>query len=530
MGIFPGKRHKHGNRPVIRYKWPILNSSHQMYKVPIMRIRFHWDPEVPMINLIMHGRHLAIGVAEIFTALYAQPRDTLQTRDSHADTAFTGAPQLSGHDSSAQSSSRHHRFQHLRSIPGTSSRQRSRDAHEPRPSVPTWRRCVVTCAAWLRGDHDRSARRMLDARTPLRETLEMLPVPIVTVDQRDQIIFANERAAQLFGYTREELVGAPSARLFPSGGLNTDRPEPGDHGMKIKVPGDSTTQILMARRSDGGGFRAQAETTRCRVHDQELRVTAISDCSARGEVDGTTKELAHLSRVSSLGELAGSLAHELKQPLTAILFNAQAARKFIDAETTNVVELRAALEDIVADNCRANDVLQRIRALVRKGDVELQLLDLGNVVRDVEILVHSDALTRGVSTSFDIPENLALICGDRVQLQQVILNLLLNAFDAVKDCPAADRVVETMVREEPGGLIRITVKDRGQGLAVDSMERIFRPFFTTKPQGLGLGLSISRTFVTAHRGQLWAENNEGKGASFHVALPVATDIRQGRAP
>ncbi|WP_231337526.1 PAS domain-containing sensor histidine kinase [Paraburkholderia sprentiae] len=367
---------------------------------------------------------------------------------------------------------------------------------------------------------------MLDARTPLRETLEMLPVPIVTVDQRDRIVFANARAAQLFGYTREELICAPASRLFPIDGISADRSEFGDHGAKMRIPGVTTTQILIARRRDGGGFHAEAETTRCRVHNQELRITAISDCSVCAEVDGNTRELAHLSRVSSLGELAGSLAHELKQPLTAILFNAQAARKFMDSVSTNAVELREALEDIVADNCRANDVLQKIRALVRKGDVELQLLDLGNVVRDIAMLVHSDASTRGVLTNFDIPENLAPICGDKVQLQQVILNLLLNAFDAVKDCPATERIVDTTVREEPGGLIRVTVKDRGQGLGIDSMERIFRPFFTTKPQGLGLGLSISRTIITAHRGRLWAENNEGKGASFHVMLPVATDIRQ----
>ncbi|WP_248295202.1 ATP-binding protein [Paraburkholderia sp. UYCP14C] len=365
---------------------------------------------------------------------------------------------------------------------------------------------------------------------PLREVLEMMPVPIVTVDQRDRIIFANAGAAQLFGYTREELIGAPTAKLFPIDGINAERSGPGNRSAKLQIPGVTTTQILMARRRDGGGFHAEAETTRCRVHNHELRITAISDCSACGEVDGNTRDLAHIARVSSLGELAGSLAHELKQPLTAILFNAQAARKFMDSGTANVVELREALEDIVADNCRANDVLQKIRALVRKGDVELQLLDVGNVVRDIAMLVHSDALTRGVRTSFDIPENLPVICGDKVQLQQVILNLLLNAFDAVKDCPAADRLVDTTVREEAGGLIRITVKDRGQGLDVDSMERIFRPFFTTKPQGLGLGLSISRTIVTAHRGRLWAENNEGKGASFHVTLPVATDIRHRRVP
>jgi two-component system, LuxR family, sensor kinase FixL len=482
-----------------------------------------------MINLIVHGRHLAIGVAGLFTALHAQPRHTGQGRPSQIDTMRTGGSPASGHGPSRQSSPRHLPFRRLRGTPGPSNRPGTRESSGAARSLPAWQRYVAACRSWLQGGRDRSARRMLDVRTPLGETLEMLPVPIVTVDQRDKIIFANARAAQLFGYTREELIGAPTAKLFPIDGMSADRSELGEHGAKIKIPGVTTTQILIARRRDGGGFHAEAETTRCWVHNQELRITTISDCSACGEVDGSTRDLAHLSRVSSLGELAGSLAHELKQPLTAILFNAQAARKFMDAETTNFVELREALEDIVADNCRANEVLQKIRALVRKGDVELQLLDLGNVVRDIAMLVHSDALTRGVRTSFDIPDNLALICGDKVQLQQVILNLLLNAFDAVKDCPAAERIVETTVREEPEGLIRITVKDRGQGLAVDSMERIFRPFFTTKPQGLGLGLSISRTIVTAHRGRLWAENNEAKGASFHVTLPMATDIRQGRA-
>ncbi|NVI07420.1 PAS domain-containing sensor histidine kinase [Paraburkholderia youngii] len=482
-----------------------------------------------MINLIAHGRHLAIGVAGILTALHAQPRHMGQSNSSQIDNARNDGPPLAGHDRSRQSSPRHHRSQRARGIPGGSSRQSTRDAHEPPYGLPVWRRYVAACSSWLRGEGDSGTRRLLDARVPLCETLEMLPVPIVAIDQRDQIIFANSRAAQLFGYTAEELIGAPSAKLFPIDGFNADRSGPGNRGAKLQL-GVTTTQSLIARRRDGGGFHAEAETTRCRVHDQELRITSISDCRACGEVDGNTRDLAHLARVSSLGELAGSLAHELKQPLTAILFNAQAARKFLDSETTNAVELREALEDIVADNCRANDVLQKIRALVRKGDVELQLLDAGNVVRDTAMLVHSDALTRGVQTSFDIPENLALICGDKVQLQQVILNLLLNAFDAVKACPAADRRVETTVREEADGLIRITVKDCGQGLDVDSMERIFRPFFTTKPQGLGLGLSISRTIVTAHRGRLWAENNEGKGASFHVTLPVATDIRQRLVP
>ncbi len=391
---------------------------------------------------------------------------------------------------------------------------------------PAWRRYAAACASWLRIGRERNARRMLDVRTPLRETLEMLPVPIVTADHRNQIVFANTRAAKLFGYTSEELIGASTGVLFPihdesAGGAAGD-----ERGAARQITSDGSAQILIARRRDGVSFPAEAETTQCRVFNQLLRITAISDCSTSPELDRNPRDLVHLARASSLGELAGSLAHELKQPLTAILFNAQAAKKFIDSDRANTVELREALEDIVTDNCRANDVLQKIRALVRKGDMELQLLDLGGVVRDIALLVHSDALTRGVRTNFDIAENLALVCGDKVQLQQVILNLLLNAFDAVKDCDPAERVVETIVREGPEGNVRITVKDRGQGLTVDNMEKIFRPFFTTKPQGLGLGLSISRTIVTAHQGRLWAENNAGSGASFHVTLPRAHGMRE----
>jgi two-component system sensor kinase FixL len=211
------------------------------------------------------------------------------------------------------------------------------------------------------------------------------------------------------------------------------------------------------------------------------------------------------------------------------LSNAQAAQKFIESEKVNLAELREALGDIILDNRRASEVIRKIRTMVRKGDLELQRVDVAEVVRDTALLVHSDAVARDVCTKFDITDNLATVFGDKVQLQQVLLNLLLNAFDAVKDCDPKERIVETTVREEVGGGVRITVKDRGHGLTVDRMSKIFRPFFTTKPQGLGLGLSISRTIVTAHGGRLWAENNEDKGASFQISLPQGADLRQGHA-
>jgi two-component system sensor kinase FixL len=481
-----------------------------------------------MINPIMQGRDRVIDVVTTSIAWFAQQRYFLQSFSPDIRAFLTsGATIRERHDSHSTTSTQV-LLPSLHCDIGVSSMQATADPLEDPDSAPGWRGRVVTCVSWLLGG-GRGTRRMLNARIPLREALEMMPVPIVTVDHRNQITFANARTIELFGYTREQLAGASAEMLFPIRGVGGDHLEVEERGDASQIAGVSTTQVLVARRRDGVGFPAETNTTKYTVHDQVLRIIAISDRSASQEVDRNRKELVHLARVSSLGELAGSLAHELKQPLTAILFNAQAAQKYMESETADKAELRGALEDIVTDNRRASEVIQKIRTLARKGDIELQPLDVGDVVRDIAVLVHSDALTRGVRTRFDISENLAMVWGDRVQLQQVVLNLLLNAFDAVKECAPAERVVETTVREEPDGGVRITVKDNGLGLTVDKMDKIFRAFFTTKLQGLGLGLSISRTIITGHGGRIWAENNNGKGASFHVTLPQGTGFDRAAA-
>jgi two-component system sensor kinase FixL len=390
-----------------------------------------------------------------------------------------------------------------------------------------WRGFAGACVSWFWGG-GRLRPRRLGEKIALKDALEMLPVSIITVDPRNHITFANARAVELFGYTREELIGAPAEMLFPIRGLRDCQPRAGDDGVANGIGGGATTQMLVARRSDGEGFHVETSTTRYNGSNEVLQIIAVSSRDACREVDRNRKELMHLARVASVGELASSLAHELNQPLTAILSNAQAAQKFIASEKANTAELREAVEDIILDNCRASEVIQKIRTMVRKGDMELQPVDVAGVVRDIALLVHSDAMAREVRTQFEIADNLPMVFGDKVQLQQVVLNLLLNAFDAMKECDPNDRMIETTVRQEPGGGVRITVKDRGQGLTVDKMGKIFRPFFTTKPQGLGLGLSISRTIVTAHGGQLWAENNEDKGASFHITLPQGTDMRRSK--
>jgi two-component system sensor kinase FixL len=243
----------------------------------------------------------------------------------------------------------------------------------------------------------------------------------------------------------------------------------------------------------------------------------------RFELERNRRELAHLTRVSTMGELAASLAHELNQPLTAILSNGQAAQRFMDQEPIDLTEVRDILKDIVDDSGRASEVIRRMRAFVKKEEQQVASLDAGGLLRDVSLLVHGDAVARGIHLSHVIDDGLPPLRGDKVQLQQVLLNLLLNAFDAVSECDAPDRVVALFAQPERDGTTRIAVRDRGHGLTPDKLECIFKPFVTSKPHGLGLGLSISRSIVQMHGGRLWAEINPDKGMTFYVALPASRD-------
>jgi C4-dicarboxylate-specific signal transduction histidine kinase/ABC-type uncharacterized transport system substrate-binding protein len=232
-------------------------------------------------------------------------------------------------------------------------------------------------------------------------------------------------------------------------------------------------------------------------------------------------ELAHFSRVSSLGVLSGALAHELNQPLGSILANAQAAETLLEAKQPDLVELREILADIVGEDRRAGDVIKCLRALLRRGESSLQSLDVNESVRDVLRLARSDLIRKGVTVESHFAPNLPKVMSDRVQLQQVVLNLIVNACDAMKDNSRQRRTV-TIETSNQNDEVRIAVHDRGIGLP-DDVEQLFQPFRTTKPTGLGMGLAICRTLITAHGGRLWAEPRTGGGASLFVALPCETE-------
>ncbi len=228
------------------------------------------------------------------------------------------------------------------------------------------------------------------------------------------------------------------------------------------------------------------------------------------------QEMAHLDRVASLVALTTSLAHELNQPLTAILANAQAAQVMLNKDAEPMSELRDALADIVDDDRRAGDIIHRMRRLLKKGDVAREIVDLNVLSRDAIRLVSPRAARQRLTIESALCADPVLVVGDGVQLQQVIVNLLLNAIDASAERnDGARRIVIETSTDQDGG--RLAVHDSGPGVDPAQLPHLFHPFFTTKKEGLGMGLSISRTIVEAHRGKIWAERGE-TGATFRLAF------------
>lgn len=244
----------------------------------------------------------------------------------------------------------------------------------------------------------------------------------------------------------------------------------------------------------------------------------------RAEVEKQRLTLAHLSRISVLGELSGALAHELKQPLTAIMSNAQAAQRLLDHDPVDFAELRSAIADIVEDDARAGDVITHLRALLKNDDVHQNEIDMNTIILSVLDLVQSDLTARQVNIVKSLSDEKMMLVGDSVQLQQLVLNLVLNAAEAMGG-EAGGMVLIATDRSDDGS-IHLSVSDTGTGIKPEFLSKIFEPLVSTKPQGLGLGLSICRAIAEAHGGSIWAANNPGRGATIHALFPALTEDRR----
>jgi signal transduction histidine kinase len=259
-----------------------------------------------------------------------------------------------------------------------------------------------------------------------------------------------------------------------------------------------------------------------RVVERTRQLTAVNE-----ELRTAEMELAHVTRVTTLGEVTASFAHELNQPLAAIVNNANACIGLLPRGRHDLGEVRDALADIVSDAERASAIIERVRGLAKRSSPEKVPLQLIDVVEAVVALAATESVARRVALRTDVAPDLPVVLGDRVQLQQVLLNLVVNGMDAMSTVAEQERLLEIRGgadRQDGSPAVRISVYDRGIGLEAGQMERLFEPFYTTKAHGMGMGLAISRSIIAAHGGRLWAEANPGPGATFSFSLPAAAAV------
>jgi C4-dicarboxylate-specific signal transduction histidine kinase len=234
-------------------------------------------------------------------------------------------------------------------------------------------------------------------------------------------------------------------------------------------------------------------------------------------------ELAHINRVTTMGELTASLAHEVKQPIAAAVTDANTCLRWLMRDEPDMEEARAAAVRVVKDATRASEIVSRIRLLFKKGAAQRELVDLNEIIREMIVLLSNETMRYSIAVRTELAEDLPQVMGDRVQLQQVMMNLVLNSIDAMREANGTRELAIKSQAAEDGHLM-VSVSDTGVGLPAEKAEQIFNAFFTTKPHGTGMGLSISRSIVESHEGRLWATANSTHGASFHFTLPTRVEV------
>lgn len=295
---------------------------------------------------------------------------------------------------------------------------------------------------------------------------------------------------------------------------------------KMIHDGAVKNEEVVFKRKDGSTL--YGSVTAVVVQDEQGRVMhydgIMEDITelrrARDEAQKRREEIAHMGRVATMGELSASLAHELNQPLAAIMSNAQAALRFLASGHADLGEIREILEDIVADDRRAGKVIEHLRSLFSKGECHREAVDINGIIGDVIALIRTETKMRNVSIVTVLGDDLLPVLGDRIQLHQVLINLIMNASEAMTDPDRTPGTITISTAIGDDGMVWVSVRDTGVGLGQESLAKMTEPFFTTKTDGMGMGLSINQTILDVHAGRLWAENNSDRGATFYFSLPV----------
>jgi two-component system, LuxR family, sensor kinase FixL len=364
------------------------------------------------------------------------------------------------------------------------------------------------------------------ASTALRERARLLDLTHDTIfvrDMKNVVTYWNRAAEELYGWSRAEAVGKDSHQL-----LKTVFPVPLN---------EITDELLRTGRWEGELIHTKRDGTPVTVssrwsleHDERGRAVSLMETNnditehnkAQEALHRAQSELAHINRVMTLGELTASIAHEVNQPLTGVVTNGSASLRLLDYDPPDLAEVRSAIESIISDGMRASQVVQRLRALSKKTDLHMVQLNVNDVINDVIPLVQREIFEHLVALRVKLGAVQPCVIGDRVQVQQVIINLLVNGMEAMADVTGRPR--ELVIRSSQSGAdqVLVEVRDSGNGIDPENAERIFNAFFTTKHDGMGMGLSVCRSIVQAHGGRIWMTPNAGEpGTTFHFTLPCS---------
>lgn len=376
-------------------------------------------------------------------------------------------------------------------------------------------------------------KRAEEERERLREAqrvvVETAQDAVVSADESGIIQFANPATLRIFGYDPEELIGKPLTVLMPEymrklheNGfrryLATGRRHLNWHGTE-----------LTGLRKNGQEFPVEIAFGELAMSEHRLFTGFIRDISERKRADEererlrqTQAELARVNRVSTMGELTASLAHEIKQPITSAVTNAQTCRRLLHRAQPEVADAQAAASRLIQDITRAADIISRIGSLFQKGVIQRDLVDINELIREMIVLLRGEAVANSVSIHSELADGLPQVMGDRVQLQQVLMNLMLNGIESMKGMGIPGKLTITSRQSEDCQLL-VSVADSGAGLRPDQAEKIFKIFVTSKPQGTGMGLPISRSIIESHGGRLWTAPGSGRGALFQFTLPIELD-------
>jgi len=376
--------------------------------------------------------------------------------------------------------------------------------------------------AFVRGvSRDITGRKLAEEKFQL--VLDAAPNAMIMVDSAGVITFANASATTVFGYSLSELIGRHIETLIPE--RFRDR-HVGDRKGFLSEPSSRAMgagRDLFGRRKDGSEFPVEVGLNPIHTTEGLFVLASVIDITARKQAELENQlrnmELARVGRVAVMGELAASLAHEVNNPIGAIVANARAAQRSIAAGKIGTEELTELLTDIVADGRRAGEVIQGIRNMVRKGKPRRALIQIGDIIRELLRIVHADAIGREIEVTAEVDSDTGPVWGDPVQILQVLLNLAINSFEAMTAVPSDARRLAIHAGCDGNGDILISMRDSGPGFPSGMREQLFEAFFSTKAEGTGMGLAISRSIIKAHGGTLSGENCDDGGACFTVHLP-----------